>query len=295
MDRIELQKHSDSRADPAVKILVLIITFSTRNETQGTIQLLEAMLAGTNSPGSSIHAVVWDNKSWRLTHEGSVSYHSSPKGNIGFGAAVNSVHNIYDYDRILLLNSDIELSKGLFYQIIRRAESLSSDIIWSPILVNPDGSLQTSPSSLFMRTPIQEVLDVFGYPAREQRRSTPLYYLRGAVFSISRQLMDLANGFDEKFFLYGEEADLCFRLSSDAQLLMDDEIEVVHHGSQGHKGKSASALRHSLHARVLLHRRYNGRLAGAVVLMAVQLFRVALKGKMVAKGVLRSSPWATRT
>lgn len=282
MDSTDLLIDSEANSEGAATILILIITFSSRDETLATIQQLEALLAGTKNQEPSIQAVIWDNRSWELTHDGNVSYHSSPNGNVGFGAAVNSVRKIYDYDRVLLLNSDIEMNEDLFDRIINRTRTLSSETIWAPMLINADGTPQTSQSSLYMRTPIQEVLDIFGYPAREQRRSTPLHYLRGAVFSISTELLDMADGFDEKFFLYGEEADLCFRLSRVARLYMDDEIEVVHHGSQGHKGKSAAALRHSLHARVLLHRRYNGGLAGAVVLTAVLMARVALKAKRMA-------------
>lgn len=276
------------RASPhEYALIVLVITFSSLPETKGIINRFEN-LASVLTPEESIKVVVWDNKSWDFSHVNRLDYHSSPNGNIGFGAAVNAVSRLYDYERLLLLNFDTEIDESKFLSLVRRNKQLPQDVVWSPLLVNADGSPQTLPGSLYMRTAIQEVFDIFGYPAKVQRRSQPLHYLRGAVFSISREMLELAQGFDERFFLYGEEADLCFRLNGVCDLVMDEDIQVVHHGSQGHKGKSSEALRHSLNARVLLHRKYNGRIAGLVVRIAVELVKVALAVKKV------SSTWTQK-
>ncbi|MEW9872761.1 hypothetical protein [Arthrobacter sp. HS15c] len=236
------------------------------------------MLAAT-APVDGMRFVIWDNKSWGLSSVDDVNYHSSPNGNIGFGSAVNRVHELYDYDRILLLNSDIEMDPELFNRIVLRNYELSETTIWSPTLLNADGSLQTAPESLYMRTPVQEVFDIFGFPAKRQRRAQPLYYVRGAVFSISRRLLQQSGGFDEAFFLYGEEADLCFRLDGCCELVVDPVVCVIHHGSQGNKGKSREALRHSYNARVLLHKKYSGSLAARVVQIAVNCATTARDAK----------------
>lgn len=259
------------------KLLVLTIAFSSRSETLEIMSRFASL--ATNLGTDEVRFVVWDNNSWRLRSTDAVDYHSSPLGNIGFGAAVNRVHELYTYERILLLNADIEIDADLFRKIAVRNLQLPEGVIWSPTLVNEDGTLQTAPGSLFMRTPLQEVLDIFGFPARSQRRARPLFYLRGAVFSISRKLLERAGGFDEAFFLYGEEADLCFRLDGQCQLVLDERIRVIHHGSQGNKGKSSAALRHSYNARVLLHRRYSGLLPAIVVKVAVLAAGVAQEAK----------------
>ncbi len=263
-----------------VGLLVLVITYADIAEATDTIRRFEELLNGqAKGDRDKTRVVIWDNKSLALEHSGHVDYVSSPHGNIGFGAAVNAVRSRYDFDRILLLNPDIDIDAMLFREILRRISTLSAETIWAPKLVNADGSQQTQCDSLFMRTVSQEVLDMFGYPARHQRRKDALHYLRGAVFSISSVLLDFAGGFDEEFFLYGEEADLCFRLKNSSKLFFDDEISVVHHGSQGHKGKSPKALNYSLDARVRLHRRYNGRFAGVTVALAVRLLKIALRLK----------------
>ncbi|WP_159101469.1 hypothetical protein [Paenarthrobacter aurescens] len=258
-------------------LLVLVITYANLEDTRNTLRQLEALVEGrTRETLESTKIVVWDNSSLNLDYTGGVTYHSSPQGNIGFGAAVNAVCSRYDFNRILLINPDVDLDELLFETIISRNKKLTREIIWAPMLVNLDGSEQTRSDSLYMRTVTQEVFDMFGFPARRQKRKIALYYLRGAVFSISSELLDAVDGFDEEFFLYGEEADLCFRLQDSAKLFFDSQVKVVHHGSQGHRGKSPKALDYSLDARVRLHRKYNGHIAGFTVAFAVRLLKVAL-------------------
>ncbi|MDR6790956.1 GT2 family glycosyltransferase [Pseudarthrobacter oxydans] len=270
------------------KILVLLITYASASETRSIVAKFEEFVGQLHSE-QAVRVVVWDNKAWNLSITGEVKYHSSPYGNLGFGAAVNRVAELYDFERILLLNSDIDIDEKLFAAVLSSNSALADNVIWSPSLINPDGTLQTTPGSLFMRTPLQEIFDLFGYPAKSQRRQQPLYYLRGAVFSISQGLLNSVGGFDESFFLYGEEADLCFRLDGRCKLVMDDELRVIHHGSQGHKNKTPEALNHSLQARVLLHRKYNGAMASLIVRAAVGLAKCALATKRAATRLRRFS------
>ncbi|MDD9153906.1 hypothetical protein PUY80_15150 [Plantibacter flavus] len=216
-----------------------------------------------------VQCLIWDNASHCLQlRTGPVDYVSSPAGNIGFGSAINRSVENRAYDRLLLVNPDIEMSTEKLDDTLNRIEVLGPQVIWAPTLRNPDGSPQTYSQSLYMRTLRQEISDIFGKPAPRSLRNPPLYYLRGAVFSISRQLFEKVSGFDEAFFLYGEEADLCFRAEPYAELRTDPLISFIHEGSQGYRGKSTAALRESFRARAALHRRYTGRLAGRAVAIA---------------------------
>jgi N-acetylglucosaminyl-diphospho-decaprenol L-rhamnosyltransferase len=273
-----------------VELLVLVITYADLAETRRTLSQFDTLLSQIEAEKlEGIKLVVWDNGSLELDYRGQIAYFSSPQGNIGFGAAVNAVRARFDFDRILLVNPDIDLDWSTFSTIIAHNMVLPSETIWAPMLVNADGTDQTRSNSLYMRTVPQEILDMFGFPARRQRRKVALYYLRGAVFSISSKMLDAAGGFDEDFFLYGEEADLCFRLQDSATLSLDERVRVVHHGSQGHKGKSPKALEYSLDARVRLHRKYNGAVAGHTVAFSVSLLKLALGLKRAIDGVRKAA------
>ena len=255
-----------SDVDTKLDLLIVLVAFDSESNTRSKIFEIEQLLGDPRVP-DNIAAVVWDNRAHQLPigDDASVVYLSSSSGNIGFGAAINAVAGIYSHRRLLLLNPDIHLDADQFTAMLQTVLDLRDDIVWAPTLLNANGSAQTWTGSLFMRTPMQEVWDMLGFPAKFSRRVPPLYYLRGAVLSISSALFDSVGGFDERYFLYGEEADLCFRLSGMGELIVDPAIRVVHEGSQGFLGKSNAALRSSLRARAVLHGTYSSRAAAMLV------------------------------
>ncbi len=262
------------------QVLVVVVAYADRFETERIYRWLDDLIArAANVPALSVTGSVWDNRAHGLPLVSPrTKYLSSPEGNIGYGAAVNRVAFSNSFDRVLLLNSDIRLNSTLFNRVLEVQTTLEKDTIWAPVLLNADGSVQTSEGSLFLLTLRQEILSIFGFPPKGPRTKPKRFYVRGAVFSISSQLFSEASGFDETFFLYGEEADLCFRLAK-ASTVTDSSFQVVHEGSQGSKGKSWFALRHALRARALLQGRYNGLPARILTAAAGVVYFILLKAK----------------
>ncbi len=115
----------------------------------------------------------------------------------------------------------------------RRVRSRRSATSWSqhpragvagPRMLYPDGSLQPSrrrfptvAGTLVRRTPLRRVLD----PKRVQERhyysgdapTEPVQsdWMLGGFLMLRRTMLDELGGFDEGFFLYGEDIDLCYR------------------------------------------------------------------------------------
>lgn len=149
--------------------------------------------------------------------------------NVGFGAAVNQAARTTDARLLWLLNPDCEVQPGAFTALAETLDRHPECAIAAPQLLNSDGTTQASargePSAwtgLFGRNTL---LTRFFPSAPAAKRnlpasdlvasevdSAPVDWVMGAAMLIRRDLFDLVGGFDEGYFLYWEDADLCRRL-----------------------------------------------------------------------------------
>jgi len=70
-------------------------------------------------------------------------------------------------------------------------------------------------------------VDKFGYPCGT---TGEMFYADGAIF-IKKSLFDEIGGFDEKLFLYGEDRDLCWRVSLQRLLVAPCTFAIFNHAS----------------------------------------------------------------
>lgn len=146
--------------------------------------------------------------------------------NKGFGAAANQAIRLSTAKYVLLLNSDTELMPGSVARLVDYLEHNPRVAIAGPRLVNTDGSLQKS--TYPMPIPVDLFFDASNLPhlmskipllrelslrtwAHNRTRAVP--WLTGAAMAIRRLAFDQVGGFDETFYVYYEETDLCFRLA----------------------------------------------------------------------------------
>ena len=145
--------------------------------------------------------------------------------NIGFGAASNRGIERCSSEQILLLNADTRMKSGSLQALREYLEDQPEAAILGPRLLNPDGTLQTS--CFHFPTPLHIFLYVSGLyrwiprlPILKQRTlqkitnesARPVPWVLGAALAFRRETFEQSGGFDESFFMYFEEVDLCYRL-----------------------------------------------------------------------------------
>lgn len=144
--------------------------------------------------------------------------------NCGYGAAANQAIASCSSRYVLLLNSDTLLGPGAHQALGNYLDQHPQAAIVGPRLLNPDGTPQAS--CFPFPTPLQTLLRESGlatlvrylpglqhdYLAMSQGRTRVVPWVLGAALTIRREAFEAVGGFDNSFFMYFEEVDLCYRL-----------------------------------------------------------------------------------
>jgi GT2 family glycosyltransferase len=105
----------------------------------------------------------------------------------------------------------------------------------------------------------------------------------GAAFLMRRSLFEAIGGFDERFFLYSEEEDLCLRVNlSGYQVVFNPDAAVIHLGGRSaHPSSTLSIASAAWSRQYFLRKHYS---APGVFFSAV-VWTVALSARLVAAAV----------
>lgn len=169
--------------------------------------------------------------------------------NGGFGAGHNILANKTTARYLLILNPDILLMEPRTIERLMSTLTETGAAVVGPRLLMP--RLQTlKPLPRYAASDLkQQHWDHGTYKmlARYQakQRITPVAWVSGAVFLIRRDLFEAVGGFDERYFLYYEELDLCRKLHMQGQrIIYDPGVQVLHYGSASTRGNGK--YRHSV-------------------------------------------------
>ena len=147
------------------------------------------------------------------------------EANIGYGAAANQALSACSSEYVLLLNGDAVPEPGALAALARYLDEHPEAGVVGPLLRYPDGRLQ--PSCYPFLTPVNVLLVMSGVngviaripllrarhlPTSPHRSARPVPWVKGAALAVRKAAFESVRGFDESFFLYSEEQDLCYRL-----------------------------------------------------------------------------------
>ena len=149
--------------------------------------------------------------------------------NVGFARGVNQGLAASTAPLVLIMNPDSRLVAGAVASLRGVLDAHPTCAIAGPRILNPDGSVQGSArgdpdmlTGLFGRTTIlRRVLPwlsiakrnvVTEEAIRSGEPSVTVDWLSGACMLARRDAIEQVRGFDERFFLYWEDADVCRRL-----------------------------------------------------------------------------------
>lgn len=173
--------------------------------------------------------------------------------NVGFGRAVNQAARASNAPYLLLLNSDAALSPGALASLLAVAESHPRAGLVGACIRNPDGTFQGSYApfpnlgrEFLILSGLGRLLFGSWYPSRGPWMSRQLQavdWVSGACVLVRRAAFDALGGFDEGYFLQGEEMDLCFRMRGKGwNVWYQPDAKAVHEGGGSSRGRNRDLI-----------------------------------------------------
>lgn len=235
-------------------VSVVVVSYNTRD-------LLERCLLSVQAqPELGVHTIVVDNGSGdgstELVRErfASVQLHEL-RENVGFARANNVGFEHCRGDYVLLLNSDAFLEPGALGELLAAAARHPRAGAVGARLHNVDGTLQRSAwpfprggrlmlEAVGLHRPLRRLGLIEDLGTWEHDEERCVDFVIGACLLLRMDAVAEVGGFDEAFWLYGEEADLQRRMAARGWEVVFTPAAVATHVGGASSGASRVRLRH---------------------------------------------------
>lgn len=211
------------------EVSAILVNYNAGRELGLALRSIADELAGRRW-----EAVVVDNASSDGSAEGVTDFAPQARlvrneQNLGFARGVNQGLAATSGPLVLIMNPDCRLAAGAFESLRNELEHFDRCAIAGPRILDPDGSIQGSArgdpdmlTGLFGRTtllrrvwpnlPVSRRNVVGDVAVPGGNAGADVDWVSGACMLARRDALSSVNGFDERYFLYWEDADLCRRL-----------------------------------------------------------------------------------
>ena len=239
------------------QVSAILVNYNAGGELTLALQSIADDLAGR-----SWEAVVVDNASSDGSADGVAAF--APRArllrnheNVGFARGVNQGLAATSGSAVLIMNPDCRLVRGAFEALDRELDRSDRVAVAGPRILNPDGSVQGSArgdpdmlTGLFGRTTLlRRALPHLAVSRRNvvsdaAGPGVEVDWVSGACLLARRSALLQVNGFDERYFLYWEDADLCRRLRGRGyRVLYVPGATAIHRVGQSSRHVRSSAIR----------------------------------------------------
>ncbi len=170
--------------------------------------------------------------------------------NVGFGKANNQALHIANGTYTLLINPDTLISEDTLTVLKEYMDEHTETGACGCKILNPDGTFAPE-SRRSLPTPLSALWKVLGLTTLFPRNKTFAEYylswmdedkpsqvpvLSGAFMFFRNEVLKELGGFDEQFFMYGEDIDLCYRTSKTGyQIDYVPSTSIIHYKGESTK------------------------------------------------------------
>jgi hypothetical protein len=205
-------------------VAAVLVNYNSGTELRRALESIEREASG------AWEAVVVDNASTDGSEAAALDFPPvrllRNRDNVGFARGVNQAVAECHAGRILVMNPDCQLMPGALRPLMAILDGDARCAIVAPRILDPDGSPQGNArgdpnmlTGLFGRTSsLRRTLPGLDIARRnvvagtKDDESIAVDWVSGACMLVRREALASVGGFDERYFMYWEDADVCRRL-----------------------------------------------------------------------------------
>jgi GT2 family glycosyltransferase len=227
-----------------IKLSIVIVSYNTKDVLRDCLSSLDAV-----KDEVLFEIIVVDNAS----EDGSVEMLGSSfpsvklirnEKNVGFAAANNKARDYCNGEYILFLNSDTTVPKGTLYETVKYLDENQDVGSVTCKLVLPSGELDRDArrsfitpwiglTHLFLKLdrlfPKSKLFGKYWYGYISPDTTHEVDTIEGAYHLTRKKVFDEVGWFDEKYFLDGEDLDLCYRIHEKGwKIIYYPKVQTIH-------------------------------------------------------------------
>lgn len=232
---------------------VIVVAYNSEDFIPACLNSVQKALEGMNS-----EVIVLDNgSSQKLSKECKECFPQvkwiDSKENLGFGKGCNYAVRFATKENLFFVNPDTIVAEDTFKKTLQYMLSLERPGLVGCRILNENGTIQSACRRTFP-SPMAAIFKTIGLARLfsksrffasynmtylDPEQNTEVDAVSGSFFCIRKNLFESVGGFDEDFFMYGEDLDICFRVKKlGYQNHYYAGAKIIHF-----KGKSSSTRR----------------------------------------------------
>ncbi len=169
--------------------------------------------------------------------------------NVGFGRAHNQILSNLSDEYVLILNPDIEVKSGVLDKLLNNFEQDPKIGAITPEIVFENGEVDMTahrgiptPWASFKYYFLKDD-SLYHLTYKNLEEIHEVDSITGAFFLTKKEVLEMVGLFDEDYFMYAEDIDLCVRIkNSGFKVVYDPAVKVLHY-----KGISSGLKKHTNH------------------------------------------------
>lgn len=187
------------------------------------------------------------------------------KENLGFGRGHNYIIDNLNSEYHAIVNPDILLIEDSFSSILMYMNKNNDVGMCIPKIIDEDGNLQKVYREeitlwdmivrFFFKNIFKKRFEHHTMQNKDYTKPFQVPFGQGSFLVVKTELFKELNGFDDRYFMYMEDADLCKRVNQVSKLMYFPNTQVIHKWERG-SHKNIKLLKYHIKSMILYFKKW---------------------------------------